>query len=386
MFFPFWGSLEDTCSRRVLSEIKSVSQPFSGSWQLLVGFASALPWVPSSWRLLRSWLSWSAGRACSPWLRCPWTSTRLNLAGLYKLLLAECSSRDRKDLSYLGGIRLSPEDVGWPAPYAAVESYDLADGSRQLTRDPGDALWAEVFDLLPGAQESTALKVLSADRKGDCLELTLGAAAALLDVDPREGKAGPPASQELLQCLHCARLLLEDLARTSEELREDGVEVRGSKNCPKCGGVVFGRWRYMSGALKKPAPGPAATRAGRTHVLPIQKRYAELIAAGAKTIEGHLNCGVAALVKAGDRLRLGSAHCKVAEVERYASFGEMLRNTSWQAAIPDVGTLQEALDVYHSFANYEDLAQRGEPLSGRTPQSPGLGPAPRGMCPRLRRR
>ena len=60
---------------------------------------------------------------------------RLDLAGLYKLLLAECSSRDRKDLSYLGGIRLSPEDVGWPAPYAAVESYDLADGSRQLTRD-----------------------------------------------------------------------------------------------------------------------------------------------------------------------------------------------------------------------------------------------------------
>ena len=85
-----------------------------------------------------------------------------------------------------------------------------------------------------GAQESTALKVLSADRKGDCLELTLGAAAALLDVDPREGKAGPPASQELLQRLHSPR--------------EDGVEVRGSKNCPKCGGVVFGRWRYATWA------------------------------------------------------------------------------------------------------------------------------------------
>ena len=80
-----------------------------------------------------------------------------------------------------------------PRTYAAVESYDLADGSRQLTRDPGDALWAEVFDLLPGAQESTALKVLSADRKGDCLEVTLGAAAALLDVDPRQGgPAGVP--------------------------------------------------------------------------------------------------------------------------------------------------------------------------------------------------
>ena len=72
-----------------------------------------------------------------------------------------------------------------------MESYDLADGSWQLTRELGDALWAEVFDLLPGAQESTALKVLSADRKGDCLELTLGAAAALLDVRPAGGQGGP---------------------------------------------------------------------------------------------------------------------------------------------------------------------------------------------------
>ncbi|CAJ1432110.1 unnamed protein product, partial [Effrenium voratum] len=66
---------------------------------------------------------------------------------------------------------------------------------------------------------------------------------------PKEVERAPPAEQSLL----------EDLARTSEELRlwgrparaslaprEDGVEVRGSKNCPKCGGVVFGRWRYAT--------------------------------------------------------------------------------------------------------------------------------------------
>ena len=131
-FFPFWGSLEDTCSRRVLSEIKSVSQPFSGSWQLLVGFASASPWAPSCRRLLRSWLSWSAGRACSRPCGSGW---------IWPASTSFCWQNVRPGTAKL-------------CPRLAVESYDLADGSRQLTRDPGDVLWAD-----------------------DCLELTLGAAA-----------------------------------------------------------------------------------------------------------------------------------------------------------------------------------------------------------------
>ena len=43
---------------------------------------------------------------------------RLDLAGLYARLLAESCYEDRKNLSYIGGIRVGPGDVGWPSLYA----------------------------------------------------------------------------------------------------------------------------------------------------------------------------------------------------------------------------------------------------------------------------
>ena len=93
---------------------------------------------------------------------------------------------------------------------------------------------------------------LNADTKGDFLELTLAAAAQVLDC------AEKPCSEPLMRCLHAARLLIEDAARTLEELqlwgnplllrvtREvDGCSV-SCKSCPKCGGAVFGQWRYAT--------------------------------------------------------------------------------------------------------------------------------------------
>ena len=70
--------------------------------------------------------------------------------------------------------------------------------------------------------------------------------------------AEKPCSEPLMRCLHAARLLIEDAARTLEELqlwgnplllrvtREiDGCRV-SCKSCPKCGGAVFGQWRYAT--------------------------------------------------------------------------------------------------------------------------------------------
>ena len=45
--------------------------------------------------------------------------------------------RDRKSLSYTGGIRVSGLDFGFPCPYGALESYLTKDGRRVMTRDPG---------------------------------------------------------------------------------------------------------------------------------------------------------------------------------------------------------------------------------------------------------
>ena len=62
----------------------------------------------------------------------------LRLGPLFEQLLDEVPRKQRKELSYLGGICISCLDVGYPCPYSSADD----------TRDPGDALWAEVFDEL----------------------------------------------------------------------------------------------------------------------------------------------------------------------------------------------------------------------------------------------
>ena len=74
----------------------------------------------------------------------------LDLSGLFSALLLH-PRRDRKSLSYTGGIRVSGLDFGFPCPYGALESYLTKDGCRVMTRDPGDDLWAQTFDWLAPA-------------------------------------------------------------------------------------------------------------------------------------------------------------------------------------------------------------------------------------------
>ena len=152
----------------------------------------------------------------------------LDIAGLYAILLRECSARTRKSPSYCGGIRISPEDIGAPVPYAALEHYRPADGSEQL--------WAEIFDLLPGVAMAPGLPQRRQERR--------------LDADPCQGGRLP--SQELLRCLRAARLLIEDLEEihalttpvASVLMRaKGGVRVR-PKECPRRGAAIYGRWRY----------------------------------------------------------------------------------------------------------------------------------------------
>ena len=102
---------------------------------------------------------------------------------------------------------------------------------------------SQTFDWLA---PEPSLGHLNADTKGDFLEVTLAAAA----------QVEKPCSEPLMRCLR-ARLLIEDAARTLEEqvwgnplllrvTREiDGCRV-SCKSCPKCGGAVFGQWRYAT--------------------------------------------------------------------------------------------------------------------------------------------
>ena len=104
-------------------------------------------------------------------------SKLLDLSVLFSALLLR-PRRDRKSLSCTGGIQVSGLDFGFPCPYGALESYLTKDGCRVMTRDPGDDLWAQTFDWLAS---EPSLAHLNADTKGDFLELTLAAAAQVLD-------------------------------------------------------------------------------------------------------------------------------------------------------------------------------------------------------------
>lgn len=143
----------------------------------------------------------------------------------------------------------------WRYPHfsdGALESYIGKDEGVYWTRDPGDRIWALVFDeLVP--PDYAQLRGCNADAKGDFIELTLGGCQHLLDCET------VPAPDSLLRCVHAARLLLEDLARTMEEIhlreevplikqlerRADGCFVT-SRHCLTCGRQVFARRWYAT--------------------------------------------------------------------------------------------------------------------------------------------
>ena len=101
----------------------------------------------------------------------------------------------------MGGIRISCLDVSYPCPYSSADD----------TRDPGDALCAEVFDELVG--DTARLLALSDEHQRRLPGADFGGCAAVL----LDGKMHQ-LSQPLQRCLHGARLVIEDLARTCEEI------------------------------------------------------------------------------------------------------------------------------------------------------------------------
>ena len=115
--------------------------------------------------------------------------------------------------------------------------------------------------------------------------------------------------------------------------------------------------QYLNGTLPLPAIRQPHIRS-KAIQLPIQRRYVECLADGRKRVEGRVCVGASATVRAGDVLRLQWIECRVTRVAKYPSFLQMLQTEGFRRCIPDAESVQEALDVYHSFANYEALAQQ----------------------------
>ena len=95
----------------------------------------------------------------------------------------------------------------------------------------------------------------------------------------------------------------------------------------------------------------------RLRKLPIQTKYATMICAGTKVVEGRTNTGIAAEIRVGDRLQLGSVTKRVEKVMHFKGFKEMLENVGVKKALPDCNSVREGVAIYHSFRNYANLAR-----------------------------
>ena len=112
--------------------------------------------------------------------------------------------------------------------------------------------------------------------------------------------------------------------------------------------------QYLAGTLTKPTREHVVGEASdkTLHTLPIKKHYAEMVAAGYKTVEARLHRGAAAQVHVGDRLQLGHSRSRVVDKEQYESFEAMLAAVGYENALPDAQDFAEALQTYLAFPGY----------------------------------
>jgi len=112
----------------------------------------------------------------------------------------------------------------------------------------------------------------------------------------------------------------------------------------------------------------------KTHELGMATPYIEDIAAGAKTVEGRLDCGKFRSFEPGDIVRVredlyedgvevgtipGRLIIGITAIEMFASFREMLETAGYQRAIPRANSLEEALAEYDRYYPPVSVAKFG---------------------------
>ena len=116
--------------------------------------------------------------------------------------------------------------------------------------------------------------------------------------------------------------------------------------------------KYLTGEVSVPTLKTTSAEAvAKTCQLPIQRSQLNNIASGRKTVEGRIHKGIPACIQVGDRIRFQHVVKQVSHVAYYASFWDMLEDVGFENAMPDAHSIEEALEVYHHFPRYEDLAK-----------------------------
>ena len=175
----------------------------------------------------------------------------------------------------------------------------------------------------------------------------------------------PKTDKYLAACVACphpvAQAMWQDSEALEEELRVEGhgaVHRRMVRDYVRTQTEVLKQ--YLSGRRAVPqAPERPADLRGRVVHLSIRQKYADLIVAGAKTVEGRLNQGAASTVKAGDLVQFGpSCRARVGWVQQYSSFRAMLEDVGYRSAVPEATSLHAASKVYLTFPRYQELEAR----------------------------
>lgn len=94
----------------------------------------------------------------------------------------------------------------------------------------------------------------------------------------------------------------------------------------------------------------------------IKRKYLYQIIDGIKTIEGRINTGMFKKLKETQEIQFFCQNekviCKIAKLNCYPSFPEMLREEGYKKCIPEVGSVEKAIAEYASIPGYTERAEK----------------------------
>lgn len=103
----------------------------------------------------------------------------------------------------------------------------------------------------------------------------------------------------------------------------------------------------------------------KSHEITLREPYISQIRQGRKTIEGRINGGIVLQYKEGDTIRFfegrnprNDVTCRITRITTFRSFREMLQASGFQKCLPEVRSLEEAVEIYDRIPGYAERASR----------------------------
>lgn len=108
---------------------------------------------------------------------------------------------------------------------------------------------------------------------------------------------------------------------------------------------------------------PQTRRAGeKIDRAPIKKLYFEAIKRGSKTVEGRLDTGPFARWAEGQTIEFfnqdQSVQCTITKITKYSSFQAMLEEVGYNKCLPEVRSLEAAVEIYRNIPGYAQKESR----------------------------